>query len=175
MVLAIAAIDGMEKVCRLKSSIKWPNDLYRGRKKLGGILTEFSARGNRVEYVVLGLGLNVNWNPGDGEGMLYPATSVFSETGHRVSRTDLLVEILKSFDAYYGEVLAGNREQLYRRWNDLSLVLGKLVNIHTAKGRITGRAVRIDRSGALILVDERGLEQKVVCGDVSLREFPEAG
>ena len=86
MVLAIAAIDGMEKVCGLRVSIKWPNDLYAGRKKLGGILTEFSALGKRVEYVVLGLGLNVNWNPGDGEGMLYPATSVFYETGKKISR-----------------------------------------------------------------------------------------
>ena len=175
MVLAIAVIDGMEKVCGLKVSIKWPNDLYAGRKKLGGILTEFSALGKRVEYVVLGLGLNVNWNPGDGEGMLYPATSVFSETGKKISRTDLLVETLKSFEAYYREVLGGKRDHLYERWNEESLILGKHVKIHITNGRISGRALRIDRNGALILVDALGVEQKVVCGDVSLQEINEKG
>jgi BirA family biotin operon repressor/biotin-[acetyl-CoA-carboxylase] ligase len=171
MVLAVAAVDAMEKVCGLKASIKWPNDIYAGRKKLGGILTEFSALGKRVEYVVLGLGLNVNWNPGDGEGMLYPATSVFAETGKKISRTDLLVEILKRFEDSYREVLDGKREHVYERWNALSLILGKYVSVDTANGRISGKAVRIDRSGALVLMDARGAERKVVCGDVSLREI----
>jgi BirA family biotin operon repressor/biotin-[acetyl-CoA-carboxylase] ligase len=175
MVLAIAAIEGIEKVCGLKASIKWPNDLYLGGKKLGGILTEFSALGKGVEYVVLGLGLNVNWNPGEGEGMLYPATSVFSETGKNISRMDLLVEILKSFEAYYKEVLRGKREHLYEKWNELSLILGKQVKLETADGRISGRAIRIDRDGALILVDAQGVERKVVCGDVSIREMNERG
>ncbi|MCP4668186.1 MAG: biotin--[acetyl-CoA-carboxylase] ligase [Deltaproteobacteria bacterium] len=171
MVLALAAIDGMEKVGGLKASIKWPNDLYAGRKKLGGILTEFSALGKGVAYLVLGLGLNVNWNPGDEEEMLYPATSVSSETGNRISRTDLLVEILKRFEAYYGDVLGGRRDHLYERWNERSLILGKPVKIDTTKGRILGRALRIDQNGALILVDAHGVEQKVFCGDVSLREM----
>ena len=156
MVLAIAAIDAMERGCGLKASIKWPNDLYAGRKKLGGILTEFSARGKGVEYVVIGLGLNVNWNPGDGEIMLYPATSVFTETGKKISRTDLLVEILKSFDAYYRQVLGGKRDQLFQTWNERSLILGKHVKIDTTNGQISGRALRIDRNGALILMNDLG-------------------
>ena len=85
------------------------------------------------------------------------------------------METLKNFEAYYREVLGGKRDHLYERWNELSLILGKHVIIDTTNGRIKGRAIRIDRNGALILVDALGVEQKVVCGDVSLREINETG
>jgi biotin-(acetyl-CoA carboxylase) ligase len=65
MVLALAAIEAVEEVRGLSPLIKWTNDLYIGDKKLGGILTEFEVTGKDVEYVVQGLWLNVNWNPGD--------------------------------------------------------------------------------------------------------------
>jgi biotin-(acetyl-CoA carboxylase) ligase len=71
--------------------------------------------------------------------------------------------------------LDGKREHLYERWNTLSLILGKDVRIDTNSGQISGRAVRIDHMGALIIVDAQGAEQKVVCGDVSLRETNEKG
>jgi BirA family transcriptional regulator, biotin operon repressor / biotin---[acetyl-CoA-carboxylase] ligase len=169
MVMALATIDGVEKVSGLGPMIKWPNDLYVDGRKLGGILTELSVKDRAVEYVVLGLGLNVNRNPGEEQGVLYPATSVFKETGRKISRNGLLVEILISFEDYYGRVLAGNIAEIYDKWNERSMLLGKQVEIKTTGGSLFGRALKIDRKGALVIEDDNGKEQTILNGDVSVK------
>jgi len=169
MVMALATIDGVEKVSGLGPMIKWPNDLYVDGRKLGGILTELSVRDRAVEHVVLGLGLNVNWKPGEERGIVYQATSVFKETGRKISRNGLLVEILISFEDYYGRVLAGNIAEIYDKWNERSMLLGKPVEIKTTDGRLFGRALRIDRKGALVIEDDNGKEQTILNGDVSVK------
>jgi BirA family biotin operon repressor/biotin-[acetyl-CoA-carboxylase] ligase len=169
MVMALATIDGVEAVSGLGPHIKWPNDLYVRERKLGGILTEFCVRDRAVEYVVLGLGLNVNWNPEEEQGVLYPATSVLQETGRKISRNDLLVEILISFEDYYGRVLAGKIDEVYDKWNERSMLLGKPVEIKTTDGSLFGRALRIDRKGALVIGDDNGKEQTILSGDVSVK------
>jgi BirA family biotin operon repressor/biotin-[acetyl-CoA-carboxylase] ligase len=101
--------------------------------------------------------------------MARQATSLFGETGLRTDRSDLLVRILKIFDGYYGDTEQGQCDPYYKRWNDLCLVLGKPVVIETSSGEIHGRALRIDRRGALIIQDLKGEEQRIVSGDVSLK------
>lgn len=182
MVFALAAIDGMEEECCLNSNIKWPNDVYASGKKLGGILTEFSTRGKLVDYVVLGLGLNVNWNPGpavstlgettqfDEAVLLYPTTSILAETGIEVRRERLLTSILNRLERYYHQVVKGDLETFYDRWNRLSLLQGKEVAIDVMGEKISGRVTGVDETGALMIEDEKGLEQRIICGDVSVRE-----
>jgi BirA family biotin operon repressor/biotin-[acetyl-CoA-carboxylase] ligase len=171
MILALAAIDAIKGVCSLKVMIKWPNDLYVGGKKLGGILTEFSAWKNHVEYVVLGLGLNVNWRPGESEGLVYPATSIMAETGKKVSREDLLVQTLENLEAYYRKISSGGVKDFHERWNEESVLRDKRVEIRAAGERICGKARGIDALGALIIVDDDGQEMKIVNGEVSVREM----
>jgi BirA family biotin operon repressor/biotin-[acetyl-CoA-carboxylase] ligase len=167
MILALAALEAVKAMSGLSLGIKWPNDLYRGMKKLAGILTEFSTKERRVEWVVLGLGMNVNWHPQD---LSAHAASIFSETGIRASRNGLLVEILKRFGSNYRELLKGNIEPLYRRWNEACLLLGKPVEIESGMERMHGKALRIDRDGALIIETEDGHTERIVAGDVSLRQ-----
>ncbi len=169
MVLALAASDAMKKEIGIRSMIKWPNDLYVGRKKLGGILTEVSVREKAVEYVILGLGLNVNWNPQEGESMLYPATSIFAETGIRASRSDLLIKILKSYESSYSRVLSGQINDIYKRWNELSMIKGREVKIHSGQETVHGKVLRIDKNGALVILNDDGQEEKIHSGDVSVR------
>jgi BirA family biotin operon repressor/biotin-[acetyl-CoA-carboxylase] ligase len=169
MVMALATIEGVETVSGLGPMIKWPNDLYVRGSKLGGILTEFCVRDRAVEYVVLGLGLNVNWNPGEEQGLIYPATSVFKETGRKISRDDLLVAILLSFQDYYGRVLAGNIAEVYDKWNKRSMLFGRPVEIKTTDGSLFGKALRIDRKGALVIEDDNCKEQTILSGDVSVK------
>lgn len=171
MILALGAIEAMGERYALKAKIKWPNDLYVGRKKLGGILTEFSTWKESVEYVILGLGLNVNWRPEDEEGMLYPATSILVETGRRISRGDLLVRILEKLESSYGMMLSGELQGFYKRWNEESMLFNKRVEVRAGGEMICGKALRIDTKGALIIEDDQGQERKIVCGDVSVREI----
>jgi len=167
MILAIAVIDSVKALYGLDTLIKWPNDLYIGNRKLGGILTEFSAGEGGIDYVVLGLGLNVNWNPGEEGGLLHPATSIRAESGAPVSRNELLVAILKRFEYDYGRLSPAEMGELYRRWNDLSMIMGREVDIHSREEHIRGTVRRIDPTGALIIQDAGGEERKILSGDVS--------
>lgn len=169
MILAISAIDSVKQMTGLNTLIKWPNDLYINTKKLAGMLTEFSIKDGSVEYVIIGLGLNVNWMPDKDAGLMYPATSILAESGKRVSRNELLIDILKRFESSYDNVLSGETEEIHRRWNDLSLVTGKDVEIISPDEVIKGKVISIDREGALILKDTMGKELKILSGDVSLR------
>jgi BirA family biotin operon repressor/biotin-[acetyl-CoA-carboxylase] ligase len=169
MTLALAAVDGIRSVCGVRSRIKWPNDLYAARGKLGGILTEFSATEKTVDSVVLGLGLNVNWNPRP-EGLPYAATSLWNETGSKIPREALLCKILLNFDITMDAVLRGELEPVYHRWNRASMMLGKSVEVGTGGRIVSGTALRIDRDGSLIVKEADGGERRIYCGDVSLRE-----
>jgi BirA family biotin operon repressor/biotin-[acetyl-CoA-carboxylase] ligase len=169
MILALATINALKHATGLKALIKWPNDLYVRGKKIGGILTEFSVRGARVDSVVLGLGLNVNWNPSTEEQTINPATSLLAETGLKISRNELLMGILILFEDYYGQVLSGKIEDFYKKWNEVSMLMGREVQIEFHKQTLRGKAVRIDRSGALVIEDKNGKEKKIISGDVSVR------
>jgi BirA family transcriptional regulator, biotin operon repressor / biotin---[acetyl-CoA-carboxylase] ligase len=169
MMLAIAAIDEAKNMAGIDIRIKWPNDLYIDKKKLGGILTEFSLKDRIAEDVVLGLGLNVNWKPGEHDGLIYPATSILAESGKTVSRNELLIGLLKRFEVSYRKALSGYTDYLYSRWNELSMVIGQEVEIVSQDEIIKGTAISIDRTGALILRNRSGNELKILNGDVSLR------
>jgi BirA family transcriptional regulator, biotin operon repressor / biotin---[acetyl-CoA-carboxylase] ligase len=169
MVLALAGLRAVKKVARIKAMIKWPNDLYVGTRKLAGILTEFSVKGKKTDWAVLGMGINVGWHPAVPAEGGAPATSLLEETGQRVSRNELLIEALTEFEALYKEIVRGSMEALYEEWNQNCLVLGKAVVIQSDRETIEGRALRIDDCGALILEDAEGNERRILTGDVSLR------
>jgi BirA family transcriptional regulator, biotin operon repressor / biotin---[acetyl-CoA-carboxylase] ligase len=172
MALALAALEATERETGVSCMIKWPNDLYVGRRKLGGILTEFAGKGKHVDWVVLGLGLNVNWCPEEEKGVSgFSATSIFAETQEKFSRNELLVQILKQFESHHEGLFSGGGDELYRKWNEHSLVLGKEVVIEAEEKRTTGKAIRIDKNGALILEDGTGRVHVITHGDVSLRLF----
>jgi BirA family biotin operon repressor/biotin-[acetyl-CoA-carboxylase] ligase len=169
MVLALAGLKAVNKVTGLKAMIKWPNDLYVGPKKLAGVLTEFAVRGKQVDWVVPGMGINVGWHPETPEEGGVPATNLLEETGQRVSRNELLIELLTEFEGLYKEVVAGSMKPLYEEWNRNCLVLGKAVVVESEKERIEGKALRIDDCGALIIEDAKGVQRRILTGDVSLR------
>jgi len=169
MVLGLAGLKAVNKVTGVKTMIKWPNDLYVGTKKLAGVLTEFSVKGKQADWVVPGMGINVAWRPETAEEGGVPATSLLDEGGQRVSRNELLIEILTEFEGLYKEVVAGSMKPLYQEWNRNCLVLGKAVVVTSEKERIEGKALRIDEFGALILEDAEGNQRRILTGDVSLR------
>lgn len=169
VILSLAALEAVKEISGCRPLIKWPNDLYLNDKKLAGLLSEFSLAKGSLEYVVSGLGINVNWHPEGDDPQLRPSTSLYAETGRKVNRNELLAGILKNLDAYYGRVLQGDTADFYRKWNDCSLILGREIEIVSPEGSQRGRAVRIDRKGALIIRDDQGREKTILAGDVSVR------
>lgn len=171
MIFALAGIDAVQQMTGLDAKIKWPNDIYIGEKKLGGILTEVAVQKGVVQHVVLGMGLNVNWNPSTEQTLMYPTSSIFAEIHQRVSREQLLANILIILEILYNEVMEdlNPAERFYKKWNDKSAILGKSVVIETGNERVQGEAASIDKDGALTLITADGNKRRFVCGDVSVK------
>ena len=170
MAFALAACEGVEQVSNLNAAIKWPNDIYLNEKKLGGILTEFSVKDQMAEYVIIGIGLNVNWNPGRKESVLYESTSIKSECGKNVDRERLLVVFLRVFEKYYNDIVKGNLSVIHEKWNKKSMLLERLVEVESGDGLIRGTVIRIDKKGSLVIKDERGDEKRILNGDVTVKK-----
>lgn len=169
MVLAVSTAESLHKRTGVTARIKWPNDVYAGRRKLAGILTEIDLKGSIVDHVVLGMGLNVHWRPQEAGDIKGPATSLLLETGRSYRRKDVLVWVLEEFESSYRRFLYGDTEVFYSRWNELSLILGRNVVIESGEETIYGKALCIDRIGALILEEGNGKRRRITNGDVSLR------
>lgn len=161
-------MDAINNMTGLKTLIKWPNDVYFGDKKIAGILTEFSANGKRAEYVIVGTGLNVNWDMKGESELNHIATSLVKEIGRPISRVDLLVEILELLEKYYHLLLADQYNLIYKRWNELSMVIGKEVLINLSDERKKARVKGIDKNGALVIKEESGKESSIICGDLTV-------
>lgn len=171
MLTALALVQGIEAVAGIKTLIKWPNDIYFKHKKAAGILTEFSAKGKRIEHVIIGIGLNVNWDMKDRPDLKQAATSLALETGRSISRTDLLVSVFGFLGKHYGPLVKGEDGFVYKRWNELSMVIGKEVFIDLSNERKRAWVKGVDRNGALMIMDKQGKESSIVCGDVAV-SFP---
>jgi BirA family biotin operon repressor/biotin-[acetyl-CoA-carboxylase] ligase len=169
MMASVSLVEAISALTPLHPLIKWPNDVYIGNKKAAGILTEFSGSADSLEYAIVGVGLNVNFDPRASSETFQSATSLWAELGEPFPRLLLLKEILRRMDHHYQQLLLGRDSNLKGRWNSLSLVLGKEVTVTSFDGEEQGTALFIDEEGALIIQNEQGQIKRILCGDVSLR------
>jgi BirA family biotin operon repressor/biotin-[acetyl-CoA-carboxylase] ligase len=168
MLVAVSLVDAIREMTGLKALIKWPNDIYCNDKKMAGILTEFSADTRGIEYVVVGTGINVNWDLRDQPELQHSATSLMNEVGYPVSRVVLLSCVLETLERNYGFLLRGEDDLIRDRWNRYSMVIGRDVLINPEGEKKRARVTGIDRNGALLVEEEGGRASAVVCGDVQV-------
>jgi len=148
-------------------AIKWPNDILVDGKKLAGILTEAACDGERVEYVILGIGVNLNYRvDAMPEALRQGATSIADLTAESVSRESVLVRLIQDLDRCYGELEESGFIALQPRWEAHFGWRGKKVRVELGDETLLGRALGIDREGALVLEDEHGRRRTIVAGDV---------
>ncbi len=170
MICSLAVVDAVHKVTGLLAAIKWPNDIVVQGKKAGGILTELGATGDRLDYAVVGLGLNVNLDFGAVEAvgeLVATATSLSQELGQEVSRLALLWRILENVEGRYQRLEAGELPQ--DEWASHLVTLHNHIIVDTPQGVVEGWAEGVDADGALILRTRCGERQRVLAGDVTLR------
>jgi len=149
----------------LNAKIKWPNDVLVSRKKISGILTELSSDMEKINYIVVGVGINLNT---EREILPENGTSLKIEMKEEVSIKLFLKSFLEHYDSIYQEYLNGDIDQIIERWKNNSDTLGKKVKIIGINETYEGMAKDIDENGALILKTKER-EIKVYSGDVSLR------
>ena len=156
----------------MKVGIKWPNDVLADGRKLVGILTEMSAEMERIHYVIIGTGINVNIAEEDfPEDLRDKATSLSQVKGEEIPRAAFFRAVLEHMDALYDSILREGFAEVFSMWRRYSITLGQMVRVIDARGgkdAFTGRAVDIDEDGAL-LVDTAEGRRRVLAGDVSIR------
>ena len=157
----------------LVPGIKWPNDILMGDRKVAGILTELRAELDRIQYVILGIGVDVNMTPSDFSPDLRKlATSLRAELGKPVSRAELAAAILRELDADYQRVIAGQFPAIADEWEEHCVTIGRQVTIRVGERQIRGRAEALDEDGALLLRTDHGHLERIIGGDVSMTNDP---
>ncbi len=167
MLCSLAVVDGIRAVTGLRPQLKWPNDILINYKKVGGILTETGVTGDHLDYVVVGIGLNVNLEVSRIQEIAATATSLWQELGREVPRLRLLQEILERVEGRYQRLEAG--ESPYEEWASNLVTLGRRVRVTTPEGQEEGWAEGVDEDGALILRRGDGSMVLIAAGDVTLR------
>lgn len=163
LIAASAVVKVIRKECSLEAVVKWPNDVFVGGKKVCGILTEMKAQPDSVEFLVLGIGININ-TPA---GKLPPeGTSLAVQASRTFDRTVLLRSLLEALERDYRKFSSSGFMPLRDECKAFSLVLGEHVNITEHHKKIEGRAVDIDEKGALIVRTTAGAIKRVFSGDV---------
>jgi len=160
MAVSVALCRALSSIFGLDAGIKWPNDLLIRELKICGILMEVGAQVDRLDYAVVGLGLNAN-----NDLSQFPAewrsSSLAAELGHGIDRCDLICRILEEIEVAY-ENLGSN--EIFEEWRSRSLTLNRQVRITSAAGDLVGEVVDLAEDGALILqVGE--VQKRVLAGD----------
>jgi len=169
MMTSVAVVRAIERQCGLRSQIKWPNDIYLNKKKICGILTEFSADFDRILHAVVGIGINVNFKTGGQSALKDIATSLCEVLGKEVPRLALLKAILEEIDTGYTALKDHGNNDLRMQWEQYSMILNRPVSVIAGDKTINGTVAGITDNGHLMLVDTSGAQQEILCGDVSLR------
>ncbi len=171
LITGIAVARALNRVSGLPAVIKWPNDVWVHGKKVAGILTEAEARGDHVLFLILGIGVNVNWIRADIPGPLaQTATSLRAEANREFSRGAVAGEIFEQLEEIYGAYRKeGFSRRLREEWNERSGTPNKWAWAEMNDGMIEGRVLGLDIDGALLLLDGRGKTHRLIAGDISLR------
>jgi BirA family biotin operon repressor/biotin-[acetyl-CoA-carboxylase] ligase len=151
----------------VRPRLKWPNDVLASGRKLAGILTEMTTQGDRVDHVVLGVGVNVATRVFP-DHLAAEATSLALEAGRDVAVEDALDEILARLETWLAVFLAGGVSAVAPAWTAWSGMAGAAVRVEVGGRQVSGTARGIGTDGALEVVDDRGETLRVTAGDVVL-------
>lgn len=166
---SVGVVRAIEGTTGLRPAIKWPNDIYLEGKKAAGVLTEVGAEQDRLLFAVVGVGLNVNFDPSSYPEIRDAATSLQAAAERPVARLGLLRSILRQIDGLYAGLSRGDLLPIHREWLAASLVLGRPVRIVSFETVMEGVVEDIETDGTLLLRVRQGEMRRIVAGDVSLR------
>lgn len=169
LVAAMAVSRAISETTGLEAGIKWPNDIVVNGKKVCGILTELSTEMSRINYVVIGIGINANTTAFP-EEIKSTATSLYIELGKKVRRALIIEAMGRYFEQYYESFIScGNLSSLAEEYNTLLVNTGKQVRVTGAESEAVYTALGINEAGELVVEDEAGKRSTIRSGEVSVR------
>jgi BirA family biotin operon repressor/biotin-[acetyl-CoA-carboxylase] ligase len=165
----VAVAETLEAELNLQPRIKWPNDILINNRKIAGILSEAVTDMDGVEYIVTGIGLNINNQLQDFPSEFRTtATSARAEWNHPNSRVKVLQGLLARLESHYYQLLNGGFARTLEKGKSLSMVIGQELRLDTINGFIVGKAIDIDDNGFLLVRDHLGIIHTIMSGEISI-------
>lgn len=150
----------------VRARIKWPNDILVNNKKIAGILLESEIKGGKIEYVIIGIGINLNSDVSQlPQDIRDQSTSMKSEKGISIDYHKFLTVLLHQFEFFYALFRKESYKKIIDEWKKNTDTLGHSVRIHTATETIQGLAYDVDQSGFLLLRTSQGEIKRILSGD----------
>ena len=167
---ALALSIAIEKTFSIKPELKWPNDLTVKGKKVAGMLVDASLESNKIENLILGVGINFDINVNQIEKLLKGTPNFYGVASLKGEKQDVKpVQLVQTFffelEKIYKSLNAKQTKKIISEWTSRSSTIGKEVEIDTIDGKIKGKAIRIDEDGTLI-ISENNKSHKVIAGDI---------
>jgi len=171
LMAAVPTAETIKKYSGLDPLIKWPNDILLKDRKVAGLLNEIHSEMDRIHFVILGIGVNLNM-----DGKMFPkeirtlATSLKEETGRKISRKDFVQTLLYELEEWYSIFLKEGSETILKAWRERAQIKGRPVKVTSFGETLTGVAIDVDSDGALILETADGKRKRVVAGDIEYKK-----
>ena len=163
----IAVAESIKKVTSLSPTLKWPNDILVNDKKIGGILIETKSKKERIDYLVDGIGVNVNTDTS-----LFPkeiqkkSTSLKKIMGKDIDRNRLIKTLLHSFEKWYFQYIQEGKKKILKEWNKYTNMTGRKIRADISNRSIKGTVIGISENGLLLLKVKNKIE-KITGGDIT--------
>jgi BirA family biotin operon repressor/biotin-[acetyl-CoA-carboxylase] ligase len=170
LMAAVATADAIQKFSGLLPLIKWPNDILLRNRKVAGLLNEIHSEVDRIHFVILGIGVNLNMD----EKMFSKeiravATSLKKEMGQTISRKAFLQSLLQELEEGYAIFLKEGGTAVLKAWRERAQIKGRKIKVTSFGETLVGIAVDVDSDGALILKTEDGSQKRIVAGDIEYK------
>ena len=167
---ALALSNALEKTLKIYPELKWPNDLTIKGKKIAGMLVDVSLESNRIENMVLGVGINFDVDTKQIEKILKNSLNFYgvaslSEQKNKIKPIQLVQTFLVELEKIYDLLNKKQTKKIISEWTKRSSTIGKNVVLDTRDGKIKGKALKIDEDGALV-VSDNGKINRIIAGDI---------
>lgn len=168
LVAAVAVAKAIRELTDLEAMIKWPNDILINGRKVCGILTEMKAEQDRIDFIILGIGLNVNTShkylPKGGSSLKCELDGTGRDK--EISRVSVAQKLLASLESHYNILLNDGSRSIIEDWKEYSAMLGAKVRVSLHHRNFDAIAHGIDPDGSLVVRHPSGAREKISSGDV---------
>ncbi len=180
---AVATVRAIYRATGLKTGIKWPNDIVASGKKICGILLEMNSESDRVNYIILGIGINYSHEASDfpdelqdrASSILMESNQLEKQSGHEyvrysnAGRLELVRAVLGELDSVLIDIINGKNSSVLDMWREYSATIGKEVRFTLRDAEFTGTAIDITEDGRLVVDCSDGIRRELISGEVSVR------
>ena len=167
--VGVAVAEMIDHYCPGKIQLKWPNDVLIGRKKVCGILAQLKMAGGAIDFIVVGIGMNVNLKleqfPKDIREI---ATSLAIEARCDISRLELIIHLYENMAKWYRELTQNGFGAIKEKWLSLSPMIGQNVQVMFQDVTVSGKALGLDDDGSLMILTNENKTVKVSAGDATV-------